>query len=126
MVGGLGLTFFEPAIRKGQLLVFLFTASLFLMAIVSNRWYGQWILLATAAFNFGLTLVLVACGLLNRYAAPLVALATLAWMTVLARWLDNAFSPGFLSFATMIVMVVVMICMNYFAHDPSFIDLMSD
>ena len=107
LIGGFGLTFYQPAIRRGQLLVFLFTASLLLLALVSHRWYGQWILLATAAYNFGLTLILVACGLLNRYAAPLVFIATLAWIVVLSSWLENAFSPGFLSFATMVVMVVV-------------------
>lgn len=107
LLGGLALTYYAPAIRNGQLLVFLFTASLFFMILVSQKWYGPWILLATPAFNFGLALVLVACGLLNRYAAPLVIVATIAWVVILSMWLENAFSPAFLSLSTMIIMIVV-------------------
>lgn len=107
LIGGLCLTYYGPAIRNGQLLVFLFTASLFLMVIVSHQWYGPWILLATPAFNFGLALVLVACGLLNRHAVPLVLLATLGWLVILSIWLENPFSAGFLSLSTMVIMSVV-------------------
>jgi len=107
LIAGLCLTYNELAIKNGQLLVFLFTASLFAIALVSNQWYGPWIVLAAPAFNFGLTLVLVACGLLIRYAAPLVLGATLAWVAILSLWLDNAFSVGFLSLATMVIMLVV-------------------
>lgn len=107
LIAGMFLTYYGPAIRNGQLLVFLFTASLFLIVFVSQQWYGQWILLASLSFNFGLTLVVVACGLLVRYAAPLVLLATLIWIVILTSWLDNAFSPAFLSLATMITVVAV-------------------
>ncbi|MCG8415573.1 MAG: adenylate/guanylate cyclase domain-containing protein, partial [Pseudomonadales bacterium] len=94
-------------IDNGQLLVFLFTATLFLIVFVSQQWYGPWILLASLSFNFGLTLVVVACGLLVRYSAPLVFVATLIWVVILTAWIDNPFSPAFLSLATMITVVAV-------------------
>lgn len=107
LAGGLGLTFYSKAIENGQLLVFIFAALLFTIASVSHNWYGPWILLATPAFNFGLTLIVVASGLLIRFAAPLVLLATLAWLSILSLWLENAFSAGFLSVATMLTMFMI-------------------
>jgi class 3 adenylate cyclase len=104
---GLALTFFAPAIRHGQPLVFGFSALLFLLVFLSHNYYGPWILLATSAFNFGLTLIVVATGLLIRYAAPLVSIATLLWVGILMSWLDNAFSAAFLSMATMLTMFLI-------------------
>jgi class 3 adenylate cyclase len=104
---GLGLTYYPPAIRRGQLLVFLFAASLFLTAFASQQWYGPWILLASLSFNFGLMLVVVACGLLVRYAAPLATAATLCWIAILAAWLVNPISAAFLSTATLLTVVAV-------------------
>lgn len=107
LFAGLGLTFLEPAIRHGQIVVLCFTATLFLLALVSHNWYGPWILLATQAFNFGLTLIVVATGLLIRYAVPLVLTATMTWLLILHTWLENPFSAGFLSVATMCTMFVI-------------------
>lgn len=107
LIAGLILTYYEPAIRNGQLVVFLFASSLFVLVLATQQWYGPWILLTTPVFNFGLALVLVACGLLNRYAAPLVIVATTAWVVILSSWQENAFSPAFLSVSTMVIMIVV-------------------
>ena len=107
LFAGLYLTYFEPAIRNGQLLVFLFTACMFLIVFVSQRWYGPWILLASLSFNFGLTLVVVGCGLLVRFSAPLAAIATLGWIFILTMWAENAFSPAFLCVATMVTVITV-------------------
>lgn len=107
LFAGLYLTYLEPAIRHGQLLVFLFTAGLFLIAFASQQWYGPWIVLASLSFNFGLTLVVVACGLLVRYSAPLAVLTSLIWVFILIGWLENAITPAFLSMATMVTVITV-------------------
>jgi len=107
LAAGLVLTFWKPAIRRGQPLVFSFSALIFLLVFLANDFYGPWILLATPAFNFGLTLIVVATGLLIRYAVPLVSIATALWIWILVSWLDNAFSAAFLSLATMLTMFFI-------------------
>lgn len=107
LAAGLALTYWEPAIRHGQPLVFAFSALIFLLVFLANGFYGPWILLATPAFNFGLTLIVVATGLLIRYAVPLVLVATVLWVGILMSWLDNAFSAAFLSLATMLTMFFI-------------------
>ncbi len=107
LFAGLYLTYLQTAVRHGQLLVFLFATCLFLIAFVSQQWYGPWIILASLSFNFGLTLVVVASGLLVRYCAPLAIAATFFWIFILMAWVENAFSPGFLSVATTVTVVTV-------------------
>lgn len=107
LFAGYRLSFYQPAITYGQPLVFSFSALLFLAVFLSQRWYGPWILLATPAFNFGVTLVLLGTGLLIRFAMPLVTISTLIWVVILMNWLDNAFSAAFLSLATLLMMVVI-------------------
>ncbi len=107
LAGGLGLTFYPLAITNGQPLVFAFGTLLFFIATVSHNWYGPWILLATPAFNFGVTLIVMATGLLIRYAVPLLIAATGAWLAILIIWLENAFSAGFLTVATVLTMFVI-------------------
>lgn len=107
LLAGFGFTFLQPAIKRGQELVLIFSVLVFSLALSSNHLYSQWILLASMSFVFGLMLVVVACGLLYRYAAPLVLVATSCWVFILVHWLDNAFSSAFFVLATAVMLLVV-------------------
>lgn len=105
---GLALTFNRWCIAQGQWVVSAFVLGLIALVFASSQWYGPWIQQASTMFNFGMTLALVASGLLIRWSAPLIVIAVTGWLLILMQWQDNAFAFGFISLATAVTMIWIM------------------
>lgn len=63
---GLGLSYFSPFVRYGQLVVGVFLVALYILFMLGADIGGPWIERTTSLFNYALTLTLVAMGLMIR------------------------------------------------------------
>ncbi|MEM7544768.1 MAG: adenylate/guanylate cyclase domain-containing protein [Pseudomonadota bacterium] len=92
-------------VRYGQPLVGAFVVALYAIFLLGAENYGPWIMLAAMMFNYAISLLAVASGLLFRHAAPLVVLMAAGFAPVIASWVYNPFAPMFLISATAITMI---------------------
>lgn len=104
---GLGLSFFSPFVRYGQLVVGLFLVSLYILFMIGADIGGPWIERTTSLFNYALTLTLVAMGLMIRFAAPLVLLMTCGFAVLVVKWSSDPAALLFITFATLFTMIWV-------------------
>ena len=92
------------AIKRGQPLVAIALAVLSLPLLIAADIGGPWIERTATFANYGITLVLVAVGLIFRFAVPIASLLVLAFTPVVVKWMDNPFAPLFVTYATLITL----------------------
>lgn len=96
----------RPAmIGRGQPLVICFVVVLYIIFLLAADIYGPWVMLAAMFFNYSISLLAVASGLLFRYAAPLTALMAAGFAPVISAWVYNPVAPMLLTSATALTMM---------------------
>ncbi|MEL7465796.1 MAG: adenylate/guanylate cyclase domain-containing protein [Pseudomonadota bacterium] len=103
----LALTWAPWAVRNGQGVVTAGALILIALQAPLIDTFGPWIMLNLAYANFGLTLLIVASGLLFRRVVPLALIGTGVIVFAATRWMENPFAPLMMSFATLITLLWV-------------------
>lgn len=104
---GLGLSWYPPFVRHGQLMVAIFLVALYVVFMIGADLAGPWIERTIQLFNYTVTLALVALGLMIRFAGPLVLAMACGFTPIVLDWMAEPFAPLFITFATVCTMIWV-------------------